>query len=443
MQRGSLTRRGFLKSLVVGSGAALLAACGAAAPSGGSAPTTAPAGGAATTAPAAGAATTAPAASSGSAATITWWDYYAEGANATAMDAQLKRYMESHPNVTIQRTSIPFADLKQKLLQGAAAGQLPDVAVIDNPDHSAFAALGVLEDLTDRVKAWGQSDKYFEGPWQSTTFQGKNYGIPDNSNCLVLWYNTAFTDAAKVSPPTTWEELTSAAKALTEGDRFGLAVSGVKSEEGTFQWLPFLWEAGADIPSINSDGGKAALQLWVDLVKNKNMSPGILGWTQQDVLTQFENGKAAMMVNGPWQIPALKKDTPDLKWQVVTLPKGKQGASILGGENYSIVKGKNVDVAWDILTWTQNPDNLKTYLTQAGKLPSRQDLAEDAAWTGDPVLKVFIEQLKVAKPRAYGPKYPEISNAIQEMFQAAISGQKSVDDAVAEAQAKIDPLLKT
>jgi multiple sugar transport system substrate-binding protein len=436
MTRNTMTRRRFLKGLVFSGGAALLAACGGApAPSGGAAATSAPAGGGT-------AATSAPAAAGTAAVTLTWWDYYSQGANADAMQAQLKRYMDSHPNVTIQRTAIPFADLKQKLLQGAAAGQLPDIAVIDNPDHSAFAALGVLEDLTDRVQAWGQADKYFKGPWDSTTYQGKNYGIPDNSNCLVLWYNTAFTDPAKVAPPTNWDELKSAAKALTQGDRYGLAVSGVKSEEGTFQWLPFLWEAGADIPTLNSDGGKAALQLWADLVKNNTMSPGILGWTQQDVLAQFQNLKAAMMINGPWQIPTLKKDNPDLKWQVVTLPKDKQGASILGGENMSIVKGgKNIDAAWELLTWTQTTDNLKAYLTQAGKLPSRQDLADDPTWTGDPVLKVFIEQLKVAKPRAYGPKYPEISNAIQEMIQAAISGQKPVDAAVADAAAKITPLL--
>jgi multiple sugar transport system substrate-binding protein len=426
MTDNSMTRRRFLKGLVFSGGAALLAACGgAAAPTGGGA-----------------AATSAPAASGSAATTLTWWDYYSQGANADAMQEQLKRYTDSHPNVTVQRTAIPFADLKQKLLQGAAAGALPDIVVIDNPDHSAFAALGVLEDLTDRVKAWGQDTAYFDGPWKSTLYQGKNYGVPDNSNCLVLWYNTELTGPANVNPPTNWEELRSAVKALTKGDQFGLAVSGVKSEEGTFQWLPFLWETGADLPTLNSDGGKAALQLWVDLVKDGNMSPGILGWNQQDVLAQFQNRKAAMMINGPWQIPTLKKDSPDLKWQVVTLPQNKQGASILGGENMAIVKGgKNIDAAWELISWTQTPDNLKAYLTQAGKLPSRQDLANDPAWTGDPVLKVFIEQLKVAKPRAYGPKYPEISNAIQEMMQAAISGQKPVDAAVADAAAKITPLL--
>ena len=212
--------------------------------------------------------------------------------------------------------------------------------MIDNPDHSAFAALGVLEDLTDRVKAWGQANAYFDGPWDSTTYQGKNYGIPDNSNCLVLWYNTAFTDPAEIAPPTNWDEL-KAATALTEGDRFGLAVSGVKSEEGTFQWLPFLWEAGADIPTLNSDGGKAALQLWVDLVKEwLYVARHPWAGRKQDVLAQFQNGKAAMMINGPWQIPTLQKDNPDLKWQVVTLPQGQAGRLDPGRRKYGDRQGR-------------------------------------------------------------------------------------------------------
>ena len=135
------------------------------------------------------------------AVTLRWWDYYSQGANNAATQNQLQRYMDAHPNVTIEREAIPFADLKQKLLQGAAAGDLPDIAVIDNPDHQAFAALGILEDLTDRVTEWGQADAYFAGPWDSTIWQERNYGIPDNSNCLVLWSNTAFTEPVEVAAP--------------------------------------------------------------------------------------------------------------------------------------------------------------------------------------------------------------------------------------------------
>ncbi|MCB0048788.1 MAG: sugar ABC transporter substrate-binding protein, partial [Caldilinea sp.] len=411
----------------MGTGVVFLAAC---------APAAAPAGGGA--APAEGAA----AAPAGGGATLTWWDYMGEAgsANGEAVMDQVAKYNAAQSAVTVERTFVPFGDLKQKLLQGAAAGQLPDLVIIDNPDHSSFASLGVLADITDPITAWGKSSDYFPGPWDSTVYQGKNYGIPDNSNCLVQWQNKAFTEPAGITAPTNWDELRAAAAALTEGERFGIALSGVKTEEGTFQWLPFLWMTGEDLATLDSDGGRAAMQLWVDLVQNGNMSPGILNWTQGDVKDQFVNGLAALMVNGPWQIPVLKSDSPDLNWEVAVLPAEKQGASILGGENMAIVKStSSFDDAWDLLIWRQEPENLKEYLVQAGKLPSLATLATDEAWTTDPVIKVFMDQLQVAKPRNYGPKYPEISNAVQEMMQAAVSGQKPVDAAVTEAAAKITP----
>ena len=115
--------------------------------------------------------------------TLTWWDYFND-ANEKAVKERIAAYKKVNPNVTIKRTYQPFADLKQKLLQGATAGELPDIVVIDNPDHQSFAALGVLADLTDQVKEWGQEGEYFEGPWKSTVYEKKNYGVPDNSNCL-------------------------------------------------------------------------------------------------------------------------------------------------------------------------------------------------------------------------------------------------------------------
>jgi multiple sugar transport system substrate-binding protein len=381
-------------------------------------------------------------ASSGGKVTLTWWDYYND-ANERAVLDRIERYKKVAPNVTIERTGQPFAQLKQKLLQGATAGELPDFVVIDNPDHSSFAALGVLADITDRVDEWGQQSSYFEGPFASTRYEDRCYGIPDNSNCLALWANTAVLERAGVEVPTDWDALRSAAANLTGGKTKGLAVSAVKSEEGTFQWLPFLWMTGEDLPTLDSEGGRAALSLWVDLVEAGQMSKGIVNWDQQAVLGQFQNGRAALMVNGPWQIPVIEDESPDLDYEVATLPEQAQGASVLGGENLAITKSsQNLDAAWEFLVWSQEPENLLRYNTLAGKIPSRMDVAEDEHWTGDPALKVFTEQLQVAKPRAYGPKYPEISAAVQEMLQSALTGSATVDEAIATATGKIGPLLQ-
>jgi multiple sugar transport system substrate-binding protein len=375
--------------------------------------------------------------------TLTWWDYFND-ANEKAVNQRIAAYKKVKPNVTIERTGQPFADLKQKLLQGATAGELPDIVVIDNPDHSSFAALGVLADLTEQVKAWGQEGEYYEGPWKSTVYEGKNYGVPDNSNCLALYANAARLKKAGVQAPANWDELRSASEALTSGKTRGLAVSAVKSEEGTFQWLPFLWAAGADLDSLDSDGGRQALQLWVDLVKGGEMSRSIVNWDQAAVSQQFMNDRAALMVNGPWQIPTIKSEKPKLDWEVSTLPQGQTSASILGGENIAVTKAsKNVDAAWEFIKWTQEPANLTTYNVTAGKIPSRKAVAEQKEWSDDPAVKVFVEQLQVARPRAYGPKYPEISAAVQDMLQSALTGDATVDAAVKTAAGKVGPLLKT
>lgn len=375
--------------------------------------------------------------------TLTWWDSRTDEGPSRIEQDRLESYMEDNPNVTIERRAIPFEALNRTLLQGASTGDLPDIAMIDNPDHQSFAALGALEDLTDRTESWEQADAYFEGPWASTMFEGRNYGFPGDSNCLALFYNKDLLEQAGIEPPATWNELRAAARALTEGNRFGLVVSAIADETASFQWLPFLWQSGEDIPTIDSQGGRSALQLWVDMVEEGIMSRGILGWDQTDINEQFQNEQAAMMINGPWQIPALRESVPDLNWEVALLPKGEASASILGGHNLAVTTAsENVDAAWDLLTWMQEPDiTLKEYLLEADRLPTREDMADESEWQDDPALSVFVEQLEVGRPRAYGPNYPEISAAIQRAVQAAVSGESSVEAALAEAQETITPLL--
>ncbi|GHO50930.1 ABC transporter substrate-binding protein [Ktedonospora formicarum] len=150
--------------------------------------------------------------SSGS-VTLSIWDYSnPPGAGYLKL---LADYPKVKPNVKIERTAIPFADLKQKIIQGAAARQLPDILIIDNPDHQAFSSMGILADLTSQISSWGQGKDYLTGPWTSTTWKNKNYGIPNNSNCLALYYNADMLKKAGVNPPTNWDELHEAAKKLT------------------------------------------------------------------------------------------------------------------------------------------------------------------------------------------------------------------------------------
>ncbi|GAB7057055.1 MULTISPECIES: sugar ABC transporter substrate-binding protein [unclassified Paenibacillus] len=373
---------------------------------------------------------------------ITWWDYMSSDEMVEALTKVIDDYQKANPHVKIERTYVPFGDLKNKLLLGSAAGQLPDIVWIDNPDHQAFAAAGVLADITAEVKEWGQADQYFDGPWSSTVYKDKNYGVPNSSNNLALYYNVDMLEQAGVKPPADWNELLDAAKKLTKQGVYGMSVSAVRTEQGTFQFLPFVWQSGSDVTQFNSPGTVEAIKLWKELLDSGAMSKEILGQDQQASMLQFAAGNTAMMVNGTWQIPVLKKEAK-FQWDIVPLPVNKQGGTILGGENWAITStSKHKDIAWDIVKFANQGEYLKNFLKAAGRLPSRRDFIQDPYWQGDRYFKIFADGMNVAKARAYGPNYPKISDAIQEMIQQVLTGVKSPEDAVKETDAKIKPLLQ-
>jgi len=83
------------------------------------------------------------------------------------------------------------------------------------------------------------------------TYQGKTYGIPKDFNTLGLVYNKDLFKAAGVAEPTndwTWTDLQTAAKKLTSGSVVGLSLPADAN-----RYLPFLWQAGGEVASINSD----------------------------------------------------------------------------------------------------------------------------------------------------------------------------------------------
>src|SRR5512145_195096 len=103
--------------------------------------------------------------------TLEWWDYLGGGSDIEALEDLIARFQETHPNITIERTVIPFGDLKTRVIQATATGTMPDIVIIDNPDHQSMAAQGAFADITDFVADWPDVEQYFEGPWSSTIYQ--------------------------------------------------------------------------------------------------------------------------------------------------------------------------------------------------------------------------------------------------------------------------------
>src|SRR2546421_8938312 len=184
--------------------------------------------------------------------TLTWWDYFGYSPQSdNAVKTLIDKYQAGHPKVKIQRTSVGFADFHTKLVQAAATGHFPDIAAIDNADVPVFASQGALSDMSKYLEAWPQKDQYLPAVLQSTKYNGKDYGIPFRSNTTALWYNQdAFTEAGITSAPATWDELRADAEKLTTPKHSGICFSAAATDEGTFTFLPMLWQAGGEAKSI-------------------------------------------------------------------------------------------------------------------------------------------------------------------------------------------------
>lgn len=297
--------------------------------------------------------------------------------------------------------------------------------------------MGIFEDITGKFDV----SNYYEGTVNSCTIDGKLYGVPFGVNCLALYYNEDMLNAAGCSVPTTWAELEETAQKLTTDTVTGLALCSVQNEEGTFNFAPWLWSTGATSYDINNENGIRALSFIGGLVESGAMSKECINWTQGDVMNQFISGNVAMMENGPWQIPTMQAEAPDLNWKVTLLPKDSQNASVLGGENYAVISGGNVDGALDFLTYATAEEQVKFMMNQFGYISADQTIAE-TQFEADSPYQPFVEQLKYAMPRGPLAEWPSVSDAISLAFNKVITGAATPEDAAAEAQATIDGIVK-
>lgn len=373
--------------------------------------------------------------------TVTIWNYWETPKHQETLARVCKDFNSSQDKIEVVTKYIPFADFKKQLSIGAAASELPDLVIIDNPDHASYSAMGIFADITDKLASWPDLKQYFEGPLNSCKLNGRLHGIPFGSNCLSLYYNEDMLKAAGVKPPKTWDELKSVALKTTKGNVHGFGISSVQNEEGTFGFLCFLWGSGNTSFQINNANGIRALSLVRDLVKSGAMPKEVINWTQGDVMNQFISGNLAMMVNGPWQVPTMRQQAPNLKWNVVQLPVGAKPASDLGGENFGVVKGDKVDEAIAFLKFVASPAEMKSYINDFGYIASRKDVAA-TQFTDDPIMKVFAAQMASAKPRGPHPRWPEISDALSLAMNEAITGVATPEAAAAKAQKTIDAIVK-
>lgn len=387
-------------------------------------------------------ATEAAAPASGSKEEVVIWDYFETDAQKEMMQVLIDGFNASQDQFTATHTYVPFADYEKQLTLGIASGELPDVVILDGCDMASFIAMDLFGDISDADIDWSE---YIEGPMNSTMMDGKHYGLPFATNCTALFYNKDILDAAGVAYPdenTTWEDFHEMAKALTDYGVTGFGNAATGTDEGTFQCLQWLYTAGGSYTDILS--GQAAYELMQEMIEDGSWSKEVVNWTQSDVCNNWKAGNIAMMQNGPWQIPGIASDTPDMNYGVTVLPKfdanSGQATSILGGENMGAVNKEDMDGAKAFLEYYNQTEVMVEAMKLYGSFPPKTEAAKDAYWTEDPIQAEFIQQLTTSIPRGPSAIWPTYSNAIQTGFQEALTLSKTPEQVAKDTQAAVDAI---
>lgn len=356
-------------------------------------------------------------------------------------------FMKQHPEIKINVRTVQFSDMVNDLARAIATNNAPDITYIDNPEVALFASRGLLLDLTPQIEGSAviKTEDIFPGPLSSVTYEGGIYGIPRGANTLALYYNADMFEAAGLDPdqpPQTWDELYEAAKALTDPSKnvYGLAFSAVGTEEGTFQFLPWLQMTGGDYDNVNTEGGARTLTFWKKILDEKLASPDTLIRGQYDATGTFNAGNAAMAISGPWELPRMSQEAKfDFRAALLPIPEaGAARASALGeGDNVILANTDNPDEAFLFVEFLYA--QMPRVWNEFGYLPASNVTVENP--NNAEIYKVFEESMKYARNRGPSPEWPRISKAIQTAIQTTLTGQATAEDALATAQGQIDQVV--
>ena len=232
---------------------------------------------------------------------LTWWDTSDPTNEGPAFDELIKKFNEEYPDVKIDHQMVPFGEAQNKFKTAAEAGSgAPDILRAEVAWVPEFASLGYLYAL-DGTAALEDSDDYFETPLSSNVFDGKTYGVPQVTDSLALLYNKELFEKAGIdSPPTTWDEVATAAEALKSKAK----VDGIFLNPAGYFMLPFMYGEGGDLVDtdaqqivVDSEENANGLQAAVDLARTAMKLPGL----------EFEG-----IMTFPLRAPGPSKSTPSM-----------------------------------------------------------------------------------------------------------------------------------
>ncbi len=377
------------------------------------------------------------------------------------VDGMVADFMKQNPDIEVNAIYAGnYNDARIKALAALKSGQPAQLSVMFSIDLYELIeqdAIVAFDDVvqTDEEKAWLKS--FYPTLMENGTTGGKTWGIPFQRSTIVMYYNKDAFKAAGLdpeSPPESWDELVAAGKKLTkaDGSQWGMMIPST----GYPYWMFGALAMQNDQVLMNGAGNETnfaapatveALQFWKDLgAKHKVMPEGTIEWGT--LRKNFLEGKTAIMWHSTGNLTTVKKKA-GFDFGVAMLPANKRRGTPTGGGNFYIFKKTSPEersASMKLIKFMTSPEQSANWSMQTGYMGISQaayDTSELQDYVkGFPYAAVARDQLNYATAELSTYETGRVRKSLDDAIQAALTGSKSPEDALKEAQATADRLLK-
>ncbi|MCL2489757.1 MAG: extracellular solute-binding protein [Propionibacteriaceae bacterium] len=390
---------------------------------------------------------------------ITFLTFYDD----TAVQGLISTYCQSHPNVTIQHQTVPFADLNQTIETRLANKSTDvDLYMADQPRISSLVNSGYLADVTGTVS---DTSIWLKSALDASTVDGKLMAYPVNTSTSVLYYNADLLNAAGITPPSanpndrlTWDQVVAEAKqAQAAGAQWGLQFDQVSRY---YQLQPLIESAGGGsgltgtgnlTPDVTNDGWTAAMTFYQSLYTDGVSEKGI---TPDQTPDSFASGKVAFYIGGTHLAAQWDSDNVSFKWGIAAHPYVAGGQPVTPTGAWSIginPNSKNIGAAEDFAKWiTTTAEGQQAFLNVDAGIPAQTSQLDSylssGIWGQGPsgstpgdLVKYELQNTAVIRPVSIGyiqfeaitgTTFEDIRNGIS-VTSALQSAQQQLTDAFA------------
>jgi multiple sugar transport system substrate-binding protein/sorbitol/mannitol transport system substrate-binding protein len=373
-----------------------------------------------------------------------------------ATKAMVKAYKEVAPDVEFELSEFDLPQINDKVNLDfqTKTGQYDIVWMNSAQTVGYWTEAGIVTPLEELLSASYDVDDFLKLARGIGTVDGKLYGIPIMIEDRMLVYRQDLLEGAGLQVPTTVDEMTAAAAAMTDmsNAQYGFSQRVRSGGSIAFDWTGWLYSFGGQYfdseynTQLTSPEAVAALEAFVNI--NQYTAPSS-NRSYGEIVKELQTGVAAMANDVTIITPLLEDPSASRfagKFGYAVAPAGPAGPRPETSSHLLALSAlsEKRDAAWQFLEWMTSKDNNQPWIF-AGGAAFRESMYTDAAILEKyPQYTLFKQILDRGNPD-YIPRIKpsmEIMTRLGEELSAAVVGVKKPAEALASADEQIAAILK-